>query len=148
MKLSQTVRLKRIAFLTLLVLAGCTKDSWRVIDGAPPPPPGSKVEITTIEPAPGTVLVQGDAVVFRATVQYTATTARAMLQLMAQDAERHPLVRTVEYVPQGQGTRHLELRLTVPASETVTVYAPLMNQHQRTTDIVASQAYRVRRKSD
>jgi hypothetical protein len=130
--------------LLTLLLAGCTKEGWEVIEGAPPPPPGSKIELVQIQPAPGTVLNAGETVRFRATVRYNVTSPRGMIQLMAQDAQTKPIARHVEYVNSGPGIRDLELEIKVPASEFLTIYTPLMNQYQGSTSVVTSETYPIR----
>lgn len=130
--------------LLVFLLTGCTRGGWEVIEGAPPPPPGSKIELVQIQPAPGTILHSGETVRFRATVRYNVTSPRGMIQLMAQDDQTKQIARHVEYVNSGQGTTDLELEIIVPASEALTIHTPLMNQYQGSTNVVTSETYPIR----
>jgi hypothetical protein len=109
---------------------------------------GSYVKILKIEPNPSVPLKSGSEVHFKVNIEYKVTDDSATVNLLIQKGEYSGGIDTVvgstmQVLTKGKGTVTLEKTVTVPNTNVLQVFTPLMIPGQTSTTIVDMKYYKV-----
>jgi hypothetical protein len=109
---------------------------------------GSSVKILEIEPIPAVVLKSDCEVHFKVKLEYSVVDDPATVNLIIQNAEYSGGVDAVigsmmQVLSKSKGTVTLEKTVTVPDTDALQIFTPLMIPGKTRTSIVDMKAYKV-----